>query len=283
MKKVVRKNIDLKPSSLESSHDIAFDFATKVYKKFRDVIKAIAVFGSVPKAQTNPKRDIDMIIIIDDCTINWDDELIAWYREELAKLLIAQNYKKEIHINTVTLTAFWDEVRAGEPLVINVIRYGEPIIDLGGFFDPLKVLLARGKIRPSPEAVYTTMERSLKHLARANGSILGSVEGFYWAMVDSSHAALMAYKIVPPSPENIPELLKTNFVDKKILSKEYLQWFEDVRKKAKAILYGETTRLSGKELDELQHKAEDFVNKLNELTKFFIKDEKIIRTDYKEI
>ena len=283
MKKVVRKNIDLKPSSLESSHDIAFDFATKVYKKFRDVIKAIAVFGSVPKAQTNPKRDIDMIIIIDDCTINWDDELIAWYREELAKLLIAQNYKKEIHINTVTLTAFWDEVRAGEPLVINVIRYGEPIIDLGGFFDPLKVLLARGKIRPSPEAVYTTMERSLKHLARANGSILGSVEGFYWAMVDSSHAALMAYKIVPPSPENVPELLKTNFVDKKILSKEYLQWFEDVRKKAKAILYGETTRLSGKELDELQHKAEDFVNKLNELTKFFIKDEKIIRTDYKEI
>jgi len=283
MKKVVRKNIDLKPSSLESSHDIAFDFATKVYKKFRDVIKAIAVFGSVPKAQTNPKSDIDMIIIIDDCTINWDDELIAWYREELAKLLIAQNYKKEIHINTVTLTAFWDEVRAGEPLVINVIRYGEPIIDLGGFFDPLKVLLARGKIRPSPEAVYTTMERSLKHLARANGSILGSVEGFYWAMVDSSHAALMAYKIVPPSPENVPELLKTNFVDKKILSKEYLQWFEDVRKKAKAILYGETTRLSGKELDELQHKAEDFVNKLNELTKFFIKDEKIIRTDYKEI
>ena len=115
------------------------------------------------------------------------------------------------------------------------------------------------------------MERSLKHLARANGSILGSVEGFYWAMVDSSHAALMAYKIVPPSPENIPELLKTNFVDKKILSKEYLQWFEDVRKKEKAILYGETTKLSGKELDELQHKSEDFVNKLNELTKFFIK------------
>ena len=268
---------------LETDAQISYDFAEKCYKKFRDVIKAIAMFGSAMKNSSTSKSDIDIIIIIDDCTVNWDEELIAWYREELAKLLASQTYPKELHINTVTLTAFWEELRAGEPLVINILRYGEPLIDVGGFFDPLKVLLAKGKIRPTPEAIFTTMERSGSHLGRANAHILNSVEGFYWAMVDSSHAALMAYKIVPPSTENVPELLKTNFVDKKILSKEYLQWFEDVRKKAKAILYGETTRLSGKELDELQHKAEDFVNKLNELTKFFIKDEKIIRTDYKEI
>lgn len=280
MKKVVEKKIT---SGLETDHDIAYDFAIKCYKQFKEVIKAIALFGSVTKDQATSKSDIDIIIIIDDCTINWDDELVAWYREELNKLLVSQNYKKEIHINTVTLTAFWDEVRQGEPLIINVIRYGEPLVDVGGFFDPLKILLAKGRIRPTPEAVFTTMERSISHLRRANAGILGSVEGFYWAMVDASHAALMAFKVVPPSPENIPQLLKEHFVDSKMLTKEYTEWFEIVRKKAKEVLHGEITKLSGKELEEMQRKTEEFVNKLNELTQVFIKDEKIIKVDYKSI
>ncbi len=268
---------------LSPDQQIAYDFATKCYKKFRDVIKAIALFGSIPKKEATEKSDIDIIIVIDDCTVNWDEELIAWYREELAKLLASQKYKKEIHINTVTLTAFWEEIRAGEPLVINIIRYGEPLIDLGGFFDPLKVLLAKGKIRPTPEAIFTTMERSGLHLGRANLSILNSIEGFYWAMVDAAHAALMANHVVPPSPENIPELLELHFVNKKIIDKELLKWYLEVKKKAKDILHGDVKRLSGKELEELQRKSEEFVLRLNDLTKIFIRQEKIIRTEYKKI
>ena len=272
-----------KDGELSEDYKIAYDFSTKCYKKFRDVIKAIALFGSVPKKENTPKSDIDLIIIIDDCTVNWDDELISWYREELAKLLAAQKYKKEIHINTVTLTAFWEEVRAGEPLIINVLRYGEPLLDLGGFFDPLKVLLAKGRIRPTPEAIFTTMQRSGSHLGRANNNILNSVEGFYWAMVDASHAALMAYHVVPPSPENIPELLKSTFVDKRIMDKEFLLWFEEARNKAKSVLHGDIKKLSGKELEELQRKSENFVFRFNELTKMIIKNQKIIKAEVRKI
>ena len=268
---------------LITDYQIAYDFAAKCYKKFRDVIKAIALFGSVPKKEATEKSDIDLIIIIDDCTINWDDELISWYREELVKLLELQKYKKEIHINTITLTAFWEEVRLGEPLIINILRYGEPLIDVGGFFDPLKVLLARGKIKPAPEAIFTTMERTAFHLGKANLNILASVEAFYWAMVDASHAALMAYHIVPPSPENIPELLQSNFVNRKILSKDILDWFIEVRKKAKEVTHGNLKRISGKDIEELQNKAESFVLKLNELTKSIIKNEKIIKTEIKQL
>lgn len=266
---------------LLSDKDIAMDFAGKAYQKFRDVIKAIAMFGSVPKQEATPKSDIDIVIIIDDCTVNWDEELIAWYREELAKLMSTQNYKKELHVNTVTLTAFWEEVRAGEPLVINVLRYGEPLVDLGGFFDPLKVLLAKGKIKPTPEAIFTTMQRSGQHLGRANVNILNSVEGFYWAMVDASHAALMAMNVIPPSPEHIAELLKEHLVNKDFIKKEYVDWYEDVRKKAKAIIHGEQNKINGKEIEELQRKAEDFVYKLNEITKILIKNQKIIKVESK--
>ncbi len=264
-----------------SDKDIAMDFASKAYKKFRDVVKAIAMFGSATKQEAKPKSDIDLVIIIDDCTVNWDEELIAWYREELAKLIASQKYKKDLHVNTVTLTAFWEELRAGEPLVINVLRYGEALIDIGGFFDPLKVLLAKGKIRPSPEAIFTTMQRSGLHLGRANSNILNSIEGFYWAMVDASHSALMAMQVVPPSPEHIANLLKETFVDKKILDKDYVNWYEDVRKKAKSVLYGEINKISGKDLEELQKRSEEFVLKLNELTKSLIKNEKIIKVEEK--
>ncbi len=59
--------------------------------------------------------------------------------------------------------------------------------------------------------------------------------------------------------------------------------FEFVRNKSKDIMHGNVTKLSGKELEEIQRKSEDFVFKLNELTKSIIKDEKLIKVDYKEI
>ena len=90
----MKKKVKVVKSSLATDRDIALDFAGKVYNKFRDVVKAIAMFGSSIKQQTTPRSDIDIVIIIDDCTENWDDELIAWYREELAKLISAQKYTK---------------------------------------------------------------------------------------------------------------------------------------------------------------------------------------------
>ena len=273
-------------SSIEKSKvnekEIAMDFATEVYKKFRDVVKAIAMFGSAMRHDQTDKSDIDIIIIIDDCTVNWDDELIAWYREELSKIIIANKSPKQLHVNTVTLTAFWEEMRAGEPLIINVLRYGETLIDVGGFFDPLRVLLAKGKIRPTPEAIFTTMQRAGQHLGKANNDILNSIEGFYWAMVDASHAALMALKVVPPSPEQLPELLTDTLVNHKLLDKEYVNWYVEVRNRAKSILYGDITHIEGKDLEQLQKKSIDFVLKLNEITKELIKNEKIITYNLKD-
>ncbi len=261
--------------------EIAMDFASKAYQKFRDIIKAIAMFGSVTKEKATEKSDIDIVIVIDDCTINWDDELIAWYREELAKLIASKKYKKELHVNTVTLTAFWEEVRAGEPLIINVLRYGETLIDVGGFFDPIKVLLAKGKIRPTPEAIYTTMYRSGQHLGRANTNILNSIEGFYWSMVDAGHAALMALNVIPPSPEHLAELLEENLEKKGILEKNMVEFYETTRQKAKKVLHGDVNKISGKELEEIQRRSEEFVLRLNEITKTLIRNKKIIKVENK--
>ena len=183
---VVKKKKSVK--KFETDKDIAYDFAIRASKKFKEVIKSIVLFGSVAKDETKKGSDIDIVIIIDDCVINWDQELIAWYRQELTNLMSEQKYKKELHLTTVTLSTFMEEVRMGEPAVINMLRYGESLIDLGGFFNPLKVLLAKGKIRPTTESIFITLRRSPMHIAKAKMDIVASIENVYWSMVDSSHA-----------------------------------------------------------------------------------------------
>lgn len=262
-------------------YKVAYDFSVKVYKKFKEVIKAIVLYGAVSKNKGD--SSIDIVILIDDCVVDWDQELIAWYREELEKLVKKQSYGARLNINTVTLTTFWEEVRSGEPLIINLIRYGQVLVDVGGFFDPLRVLLARGRIRPSPEAVYVTMTRASDHLFKANNNLLLSVEGMHWAMIDAAHAVLMAENEVPVAPEFIVPMLGEVFVSKGKLDKKYLEYFDDVRSVALKITKGERIRIKGKEIDDLFSKAEEFVTGLRKLGQVLLKEHKIIREKKKKI
>ncbi|MDO8528468.1 MAG: nucleotidyltransferase domain-containing protein [Nanoarchaeota archaeon] len=250
---------------LKSEIDIAMDFATKAYKKFDRMVKSIVLFGSIVKQTNVPGSDIDIVIIVDDASIKWDQNLIAWYREELANIMKASPYKRELHINTIKLSTWWEDLVRGDPVVINIIRNGEPIIDTAGFFTPFKYLLAEGKIRATPEAVYNCIQRAPLHFARSKSAELNSIEGLYWAMVDSSHAALMMSGLTPASPEHIPGDLKETFVDKGKLNMKYVIWYRDLLMLHKQISHGETRDLKGVQIDMWQDRTEDFMKTMVEL------------------
>lgn len=268
-----KDNLDTKkyPTlKLKRERDIAMDFATKAFKKFDKIIKSVVLFGSTVKNTNVTGSDIDIIIIIDDVTINWDQELIAWYREELDKMLRRNPYRQELHINTVKLSTWWEDLMRGDPVVINILRYGEPMIDLAGFFNPLKSLLIKGKIKSTPEAIYSALQRAPVHLARSKLAELSAVEGIYWSMVDSAHAALIAANIPPASPEHVPVDLKQTFVDNKMLKMKYVIWYRDVLMLHKKIGHGEIKDLKGVEIDALQDRAEEFLGVMANLVKDLI-------------
>ena len=229
--KVVSKGGKPDTMKIAIERDIAMDFGLKVYKEFDQMIKSVVLFGSTAKRMSNRKSDIDILILIDDVGINWDMELVAWYREELGKLIAGNPYIKPLHVNTMKLSTWWEDLVRGDPVVLNVLRYGEPIVDFGGFFTPLKVLMLRGKIRATPEAIYTLLGRSPRHLAKARQSLLASVDGLYWTMLDSAHAALIAADIEPSSPENIGDSLYENFVSKKMLHKKFVKYYEELHER----------------------------------------------------
>ena len=83
--RVTKNDMKLAKSlKLTQDTEIAYDFAQKVYKKINTPIKSIVLFGSSAKGESTPKSDIDIVIIVDDANIQWDEELVAWYREELS-------------------------------------------------------------------------------------------------------------------------------------------------------------------------------------------------------
>ena len=268
-KKFNSKNI---PSlQLRTEDEIAMDFAVKVYKKFDKMVKSIVLFGSTIKQNAVPGSDIDIMILIDDASIKWDQELIAWYREELEKIIESSPYKKELHINTIKLSTWWEDLLKGDPVVVNILRYGEAMIDSGGFFNPLKQLLIDGKIKATPEAIYACLQRAPMHLARSKAAELGAIEGLYWTMVDSAHAALIAANVSPPSPEHIPGELKLNFVDPGKLKMKYVDWFRDLNTMHKKVNHGEITDLKGIQIDDWQNKTEDFLRTMAQLVNELIR------------
>jgi len=278
-KESVKKVEDIPKSEFEkiptmlivNDEDIALDFATKTYKKFGKMIKAIILFGSAAKQETKPESDIDIVILLDDVSISWDEELIATYREELGKTVQKNPYIRPLHINTVKLSTWWKDLMIGDPVVLNVLRYGEALIDEGGFFTPQKALLQAGKIRPTPEAVYNLLQRVPFHLERARTLILGIIESYYWACVDSAHAALMTINVMPPSPEHVAEMIEEHFVKPKLLNSKYVNIYTEVQSLMKEITHGKGMIVSGKSLDDLKDKTDSFVGEMarlvNDITK----------------
>ncbi len=263
-----KKNIPI--LQLKKETDIAMDFATKAYKKFDKIIKAVVLFGSTVKQTTVTGSDIDIVILIDDVSVNWDHELIAWYREELEKLMKSNPYNSVLHINTIKLSTWWEDLMKGDPVILNILRYGEAMIDFGGFFNPLKYLLIKGKIKSTPEAIYSALQRAPLHIARSKVAEINAIDGLFWSMVDSAHAALIALNVQPASPEHIPGDLKENFVNAKKLKMKYVVWYRNLLVLHKKIAHGEIKNLKGVEIDAWQKRAEEFLEVMANLVKDII-------------
>jgi uncharacterized protein (UPF0332 family)/predicted nucleotidyltransferase len=245
--------------------DVAMDFAKRVHEKFDRLVKASILFGSQVREAATAGSDIDIILIVDDSAFEWDLELVSWYREELGKLIASHKYEKDLHVNTVRLTTWWEDLLHGDPVVINILRYGEALLDHGGFFNPIKGLLLKGKIRSTPEAVHAALRRAPAHIIRSKNAEMNAIEGAYWAMVDSAQAALMTAGKIPPSPEHIPEMLKKEFVDNGMLKMNYVKSIGELYSVHKAIERGQVNDIKGQEIDEWQELAEKFLIEMSKI------------------
>lgn len=237
------------------SVDIAYSFAKQVYKEVGEFIKAIILFGSAARKKQN-QGDVDILLIIDDVSIILSEEFVQTYRVIVEKIMGKTSDK--LHVTSLRLTNFWEYIRAGDPIAVNILRDGVPLIDTG-FFEPLQMLLHQGRIRPSPEAIWTYFNRAPRTLSNAKWHVTQAVLDLYWAVIDSAHAALMKINEVPPSPEHVADLLEEKMVKRGLLNKKYPEIMRRFYALSRQITHHELKTMSGKLYDEYLKDADDFV------------------------
>ncbi len=245
---------------LNEDIELARNFARIMYKEFGKFISALVLFGSAAKNISNPSRDIDVLVILDDVRIRFSKELVETYRI-IAEKAIAATDPRRMHVQSMKLTAFWEYVRAGDPVAINILRSGVALIDTG-FFDPLQALLDQGRIRPSDESVWTYFTMAPASLHRSEQHILTAAIDLYWSAIDAAHAGLMVAGEIPPTPAHVAEMLDHVLVKKGHISKKAATIMGELYKLFKGITYRDIKSISGKDYDMYRKKAEYFVDEL---------------------
>jgi len=259
--KIKKKESPKKKEYDKDDLDIAYDFAKKAYKEFGDFMKAIVLFGSRTKKVYKTQGDIDILIVVDDVSMFLTAEVVEAYRI-ITEKMVAQVSKK-IHVTTMRFTSFWEYMRAGDPIAINILREGVALVDTG-FFEPLQLLLYQGRIRPSYESIYTYFARAPITLNNSKWHILQATIDLYWAVIDSAHAVLMRLGEIPPTPGHVAEMLTEKLVKPGHLEKKYSTTMNKFYKLMKMITHRELKEVTGPQFEKYHKEASEFVERMEQ-------------------
>lgn len=243
-----------KPEAME----LARKFTQRIVREFGTFIKAVVLFGSAARFENKGKEnDIDILIIVDDVSIVMQGEFVEAYRLIVHK--IVGELSPRLHITTLKFTSFWEYVRNADPVSVNMLRDGVALLDTG-FFEPLQILLQRGRIRPTVESIWTYFVRAPATLMNAKWHVLQATLDLYWAVIDAAHAALMRAGEIPPSPTHVAEMLDEKLAKKGHIDKRHVKTMRNFYILAKQIMHREIREVSGAEYDRNAKAAREFVD-----------------------
>ncbi len=242
--------------------EVSYRFANEIYKELGGFIRAVVIFGSTARRTKGAGGDIDILIIIDDIMMSISPELVEAYRLIVQKSIVRVSTK--LHITTMRFTSFWEYMRNGDPIAINLLRDGVALID-SGFFDPMQALLKRGRVRPTQESIWTYYARAPNTLHNSKWHLLQGVIDLYWAVIDAAHAALMKIGEIPPTPEHVADLMEQKLVRHRMLEHKYVVIMRDFYKLMKMVTHREIVEIKGEEFDRRYKIAEDFVHRMRKI------------------
>lgn len=240
------------------SLNVARSFSKGIIKEIPNLVKSIVIFGSVSLNQEREKSDVDILIILDNISVIVSEELKQAYYLVVNSLVDKISHR--LHITTMNLTDFWDLVRKGDPVVINILRTGYPLYD-ESLFEPVQFLLKIGKIKPTLESLNNYQYKANDLIENNKIYIENALSDLYYAIMDLTHSVLILHKEIPSSPDNIKTRFEKVFKGTKL--EKYSQDLEEFYNLYKNLEYKKIEKIDGKLYDKYFKKAQKIQKDFN--------------------
>jgi len=243
----------------------------KVLQKFEKYVVSYVIAGSMVRGDATETSDIDTYVIIDDTDVTrmTSSELKSRLQSIIigfsAEASLAAGVKNKLNIQVYVLTDMWDSLRNANPVIFTLLRDGVPLYDRG-VFAPWKLLLRKGKLKPSPEAIDSYLKSGDAVLKRTRRTLKEiAIEDFFWATITPSQGALMLMGVPPPTHKELAGALREHFVKKKLLEEKYVKLWEKIFAVRKDVEHGRKKEVSANEVAELLEAVETYQARLKKL------------------
>jgi len=195
------------------------------------------------------------------------------YRKELKlikeKLEILKKDKRvRFQFNLYKITEYWDKLRSMDSDLYSEMRLSIILYDPSGFFAPMKVLLLKGKIPCTREAVQSIIQESFKKVVSVRNELKQNIiSSIYSLTLDAAQAPIVLAGFDPPIPKKVPETLERLFVKKKLLDRKTVELCSNIIKYYKDVEHGRINVISGEDLRVFLEASERFIRSMELLMK----------------
>jgi predicted nucleotidyltransferase len=260
---------DLEGKANKEIFEKVVKFTNAAREQYGSVIKSVLIFGSAARGTMIKGSDADIWVVLDDTATKSSSDL---NKINTHLYLIAQELK-DLHIQTTTLTEFWQWMKLGSPELVNFLRYSLPIFDTG-FIKPVKRMLEMGLIPPSEETIKLKSQASQIRLKKIELDMKSMVFELRYTALDICQAVIMHHYGKQPDAKDMPTFLD-KLVKEKKLEREYVKKFEQLNKLWKDIDHGFVKDVDTKYLEKALVLSHEMFERMNKLLPKELQAEKI--------
>tara|TARA_Y100000310_G_scaffold327928_1_gene395118 strand:- start:1481 stop:3340 length:1860 start_codon:yes stop_codon:yes gene_type:complete len=244
----------------------------QVIQKFEKYVICYVLAGSVLRGEASEGSDLDTFIVIDDTDVT--RMTAAELKSKLASIIYGMaaqasmqaGGKYKIHPQIYLLTDMWNSINLAHPVIFTLIREGVPLYDRGMFM-PWKMLLRKGQVKSTPEAIKGYIKSGKQAIERVKRKLKDiAMEDLFYAASIPAQGALMLEGREPPVPWHTPEEFTKYFVkNRKLMSAKDAEILTTNLKLRKAFEHGKKEEVDPAEVVANLKASETFLKKIEKL------------------
>ncbi len=260
-RKEVKKEREEEPKILSNKELMAkvIKFTNEARKQYTELVKSVLIFGSAVRGDATKGSDLDLFVILDDTATKSSEDL----QRVNAHLHLMANELKDLHIQTHTLTEFWQWIKVGSPELVNFLRYGLSVYDTG-FIKPVQRMLNMGLIPPSEETIVLKARTAETRYRRVVLDIKSMIFDLRYSVLDIIQAVVMYHYKATPDYKKAPEYME-KLVKEKQLEKSYIDKFKELEALWKKIDHKEIKDATPQHLETALKLANDIITRFKSM------------------